>query len=422
MRQIVINLLIFALLLFSCSEESSVPNYNSLIEISSKESFKPYEDNPILEVGPPGVFDAGALGSMTILKVEDTFHIYYEAWKVRSEKEWDAIEYETLSIGHATSKDGVHWVKDPANPVLPKGESGEWDETGVWDPYVIYEDGLFKMWYGGGGGSKPNYGWAYAVSEDGSHFEKKGLIGKNNPTAAEDVHVVHDKESNQYYLYYWHGIDEPDALRLVKSTTETDFNFNKRIKVVIEGDNSFMKKFGQVIKDKDGWHLFYSNCVQPYCPNSIVRYARSNDGIHFKTINKKVLNGHDADVLRVTDDLYMMVYSPQKGFDAKGTDIRLAVYNGRLPGLAREWPESEEGPLSLQGKEFTIDVGWNELITFEFREDGEVVYWPAGEKFDAFNALYIQDGNNIAIKGEGLHLKGTYDGESLKLVSLSEEY
>ena len=58
----------------------------------------------------------------------------------------------------STSTAQINWTKDPANPVLPQGEEGEWDETGVWDPYVIYEDGLFKMWYGGGGGRKPNFG------------------------------------------------------------------------------------------------------------------------------------------------------------------------------------------------------------------------------------------------------------------------
>ena len=208
MLRIIDNFLLLMLLaiLFLSSCESS-PDYHALLEISSTDGFNPYKDNPILKTGDEGSFDAGALGSMTILRAGDTFHIYYEAWAVRTGKEWEASEYETLSIGHATSKDGLHWTKDPANPVLPKGKKGEWDATGVWDPYVIYEDGLFKMWYGGGGGHMPNYGWAYAVSEDGSHFEKKGLIGKNNPSEVEDVHVVHDTASGQYYLYYWHGED-----------------------------------------------------------------------------------------------------------------------------------------------------------------------------------------------------------------------
>ena len=36
-----------------------------------------------------------------------------------------------------------------------------------------------------------------------------------------------------------------------------------------------MKKFGHVLRDEYGWHMFYSNFVQPHCPNSITRYAFS---------------------------------------------------------------------------------------------------------------------------------------------------
>jgi len=408
-------------LIYSCDGTNNSSRYESLIKISSTDGFKPYEGNPIIAVGPEGSFDAGALGSMNILLVSGVFHCFYETWGVRSEKEWDASEYESLTIGHATSIDGVNWTKDPQNPVLSPGGEGEWDETGVWDPYVIYEDGLFKMWYGGGGGRKPNFGWAYAVSKDGSNFEKKGLIGKNNPSSVEDVHVVHDKESGLYYMYYWHGHDEPNALRLVISPTETDFDFDKRVKVEIEGDNSFMKKFGHILKDKDGWHLFYSNCVQPYCPNSIVRYATSKDGINFTTVNKRIVEGHDADVLSVTDNLHMMLYSPQNGFDAKGCDIRLAVYNGNLSDIVDTQDKiGDDERLSLRGKTYTVEVGSEGPIVWEFREDGEVVFWPVGEKYDAFNALYIQDNENISIKGENLYLEGTYDGKILKLIDKSE--
>ncbi|MHC5074460.1 MAG: glycoside hydrolase family protein, partial [Planctomycetota bacterium] len=205
-----------------------------LKQIASTEGFKPYEGNPIMTVGTKGSFDAGALGSMTILKVGDVFHIYYETWGVRSEKEWDAGEYESLQIGHATSKDGIHWTKDKHNPVLPQGGEADFDRTGVWDPYVIYEDGLFKMWYGGGGGSMPNFGWAYAFSKDGLLFDKRGLIGIGNQTGCEDVHVVRDPDTGLYYMYYWHGWSEPEALYLVTSPTETGFDFNEAVNIKIE--------------------------------------------------------------------------------------------------------------------------------------------------------------------------------------------
>jgi len=49
----------------------------SLRKIGSTEGFKPYDGNPILKPGPEGSFDAGALGSVCVLRVGDVFHLYY---------------------------------------------------------------------------------------------------------------------------------------------------------------------------------------------------------------------------------------------------------------------------------------------------------------------------------------------------------
>lgn len=97
-----------------------------------------YEYNPVLTVGDSGSWDAGALGSMSVLKVDNTYHMYYEAWGVRSDTVWDRAEYNTLQIGHATSKDGKIWLKDKEhNPVIERGNINEWDSHGTWDPFVI---------------------------------------------------------------------------------------------------------------------------------------------------------------------------------------------------------------------------------------------------------------------------------------------
>lgn len=57
----------------------------------------------------------------------------------------------TLQIGLATSADGINWTKDPANPVLPLGAPGAWDEVSVWSPSVIYDPGstTYLMFYAG---------------------------------------------------------------------------------------------------------------------------------------------------------------------------------------------------------------------------------------------------------------------------------
>ena len=415
--------LIPALLSVACSKPDQSSGLASSVledlkQLSSTEGFKYYEGNPVFVTGPEGSFDAGALGSMTVLVVDGVFHMYFETWGLRSDAEWDAEEYETLTIGHATSKDGLTWIKDPENPVLDRGGEADFDRTGVWDPYVIYQDGLYKMWYGGGGGSQPNFGWAYATSTDGTYFEKQGLIGIGNPTGVEDCHVVFDNATGLYYMYYWYGWDEPEGLYLVTSPTETGFNFNEKIAIRIEGDDSYMKKFGHVLRDDDGWHMFYSNFVQPHCPNSITRYAFSPDGIHWESKNRRLVKGHDSEVLKADEDLYLMFYSPQNGFDRAGCDIRLSVYHGTLKELASKAPFFElpaEG--SLSGKKFTLKLWDGEKLTFHFKPEGEVILTEGSAGVDpySFNALYTQEGDQVKISGEGIDLSGTYDGSILSL-------
>jgi hypothetical protein len=100
---------------------------SSLKQLGSEDGFKPYIENPIIDVGSEGSFDGGALGSMSVLLVDSVFHVYYETWGIRSSAEWDAGEYESLQIGHATSTDGINWIKDPNNPVLPHGGEADFD-------------------------------------------------------------------------------------------------------------------------------------------------------------------------------------------------------------------------------------------------------------------------------------------------------
>jgi len=50
-------------------------------------------------------------------------------------------------IACATSKDGVHW--EQKGTVLAASKAPAWDSLLVGRPSVLYENGLFKMWYDG---------------------------------------------------------------------------------------------------------------------------------------------------------------------------------------------------------------------------------------------------------------------------------
>jgi hypothetical protein len=68
-----------------------------------------------------------------------------------------------------------------------------------------------------------------------------------------------------------------------------------------------------------------------------------------------------------------MFYSPQNHFDRKDCDVRLAVYNGRLPGLISTYSHlKEEGPMSVMGKTLTVSID-KESSIYTFREDGETL-------------------------------------------------
>ena len=76
------------------------------------------------------------------------------------------------SIGYATSEDGIHWNKRP-EPVLVADQP--WERESLWCSHVIYEEDeeIYKMWYSGGASWMAEAdAIGYATSKDGIHWEK----------------------------------------------------------------------------------------------------------------------------------------------------------------------------------------------------------------------------------------------------------
>lgn len=232
-----VSLLLIAtiLLIVSCNQSSNnyLPkeNLQTVERFAEENDWRVYDENPVIK-GDDGFWDAGALGSMSVLNVNDTIHLYYESLGARGEG-WDHSNYVSLQIGHATSVDGIHWAKDKQNPVIPKGKECAVDHEGTWDPFVLFEDGIYKMWYGGG--EKPNE-IGYATSIDGSNFTKRKQLS-TDLNDVEDMHAVHDFKSGKYFMYYWHRAAKGGVtLVRVESNSETDFGFENPSKIIIEGE------------------------------------------------------------------------------------------------------------------------------------------------------------------------------------------
>jgi hypothetical protein len=52
-------------------------------------------------------------------------------------------------IGYAQSVDGVTWTKYAGNPVIGLGAAGQFDEFGLFSPFVIKDGAVFRIWYTG---------------------------------------------------------------------------------------------------------------------------------------------------------------------------------------------------------------------------------------------------------------------------------
>ncbi len=71
-------------------------------------------------------------------------------------------------IGYAESADGIRFSRLPMPVMIPEYP---FENASVMNPCVLYEDGLYKMWYSAGETYEPNAN-AYATSRDGLAWEK----------------------------------------------------------------------------------------------------------------------------------------------------------------------------------------------------------------------------------------------------------
>ena len=297
--------------------------------LATKGRWVTYEGNPVLDLGADGQWDCGTLATMSVLKVGDTYHMYYEAG-VKGVRDYQN--------GHAVSTDGIHWVKDKANPVIPFGNKGKWDDSETWDPFVLYEDGVFKMWYGGTAlrDGKRDFQVGYATSRDGTHFTGRKQISNFSRGKVGDMHVVHDTQSGKYYMYYRDGNYKAPRLFRAESANETDFDFDNAVRIEVAGEKNGYR-CPHVFIEGDLWYMYYGFKYEPQAG-----YATSSDGLHWKAKNTNVIKGDDAEVLKVAGDLYLMFYCPTEyNLGHKlGCDIRVAVFEGNLNELASTEPHA----------------------------------------------------------------------------------
>lgn len=142
---------------------------------------------------------ANHVNDPSVIRVGNRYSMYYTV----------AGSGVTDRIDVATSEDGLTWKRIAT--ALKPGEPGSWDSLLVGRPSVLFEQGLFKMWYDGrkdlplgapdaaapkSANSHRSVG--YATSTDGIHWTKSpNAVFEND---AGGIHVSH--EQSKYRMVY----------------------------------------------------------------------------------------------------------------------------------------------------------------------------------------------------------------------------
>lgn len=165
---------------------------------------------PILEKGESGTWEDEAVFHPSVYFDESMsmYHMYYSG---------SDDDFETMQIGHATSLDGLNWVKEGSNnPVIPFGPSGSFYDTWVTARPPIMHDDTLRMFFAGFDGTttypingyysfvRVGYAWTTDFTTWIVHSDPVVDVGEAGEWDETMVHgpsvMIHD---GRYKMWYW---------------------------------------------------------------------------------------------------------------------------------------------------------------------------------------------------------------------------
>lgn len=172
-------------------------------------------------------------------------------------------------IGYAESEDGFVFHRVTAEPVI--SPEAPFEGESVMNPCVLYENGIFRMWYSAGETYEPNV-LCCAESADGIHWKKSPLnpIFVKNPEKEYEQNriggcqVLRHKELG--YLFFYIGYRDINTACICAAYSEngvTDFHrcsFNPLVAPTPGGwdADSCYKPSAIYDSDRDLWRIWYN--------------------------------------------------------------------------------------------------------------------------------------------------------------------
>ncbi len=176
-----------------------------------------------------------------------------------------------------------NWIDYINNPVLSKSYVW-WEELGVQQSKIIFDNGQYKMWYHSLA-SGPFYTGCYATSPDGIVWTKSNSNPVISPTpGAWDLNATIPgavlKENNTYKMYYIGWSNHYNNWHVGLATSSDGINWTKVLNPVLNAGAGWESQIAvsSVVKVGNQYFMYYSGINSG---NSKIGLATSFDGVNW---------------------------------------------------------------------------------------------------------------------------------------------
>jgi hypothetical protein len=209
--------------------------------------FVPYEHNPIFSGTDSNTWDQHIRERGYILIDDGVYKMWYSGYK--------GGDYDTKSLGYATSTDGISWTRYPQNPIFSKKWTEDMYVFKAKDTYYMYAEGTNDIAH-------------LLTSSDGINWQGKGNLIIFN-TKGDTIHGPYGTpsviiENDKWYLFY----ERNDvAIWLATSSTDpriwTNVIDEPVLKTGPETYDSGAVATNQVLKYKGKYYMYYHGSSNP---------------------------------------------------------------------------------------------------------------------------------------------------------------
>lgn len=222
-------------------------------------------EEPQLDIGQPGTFDENGVLVCSVVETpaQEKF-MYYAGFELGKK-----IRYRLLTGMAKQRKGDAIFYRVKQTPVLERSENELFFRGG---PFVLNENGKFRMWYVAGGtweqvGSaiKPVYEIRYIESDDGVHWPDEGVpciqIERGNEHGFGRPYVV--KDDDIYRMFYSVRRRDVESYRLGYAESDDGIHWQRKdeeigLDVSESGWDSEMVCYSAVICLHGCWYMFHN--------------------------------------------------------------------------------------------------------------------------------------------------------------------